>query len=88
MMNRQLTTRLVAIVILLLLLAGCTSTLQDLEGVQAQEPHAVRVYQNADMFPNVEYFCATAQGPTWLITTRDRVPPVKVAETCVVEEGS
>lgn len=40
-----------------LALVGCTSTTQDLEGIEAVEPDKIVVVQNADQFPNVSIIC-------------------------------
>lgn len=50
-------------------LAGCTSTLQDMEGVDASPPDAFRVWQSADQFPNLARTCI--DGVAFLLTTRD-----------------
>ena len=64
--------------IIALSLTGCTSTLQDLEGIQAQHPDKIEVFQNADLFPNIELFCI--HGVAYLITTRDYAPVQRAAE--------
>ena len=65
--------RLIAAAALSLALAGCTTTLQDLEGVEAEHPQTVRVFMNADGFPNVNVVCVEAEGRLigMLNTTRD-----------------
>ena len=59
----------VAAAALALALAGCTTTLQDLEGIQAETPDRVRVFLNADQFPNVNVVCIDGVG--FVTTTRD-----------------
>lgn len=66
-------TRALAVIAAVAALAGCTTTLQDLEGVKAEHPHTVRVFMNADAFPNVNIICVEAEGRLvgLLNTTRD-----------------
>lgn len=51
------------------LTVGCTSTLQDLEGVEATPPDAYEVFQSPDQFPNVARVCI--DGVAFVTTTRD-----------------
>lgn len=55
---------------------GCTSTLQDLEGVDAIPPDEIQVYQAPDLFPNVAKVCINGKG--FALTTRehDALTPV------------
>ena len=61
--------KLIAVAVVSLALAGCTSTLQDLEGIQAETPDRVRVFLNADQFPNLNVVCINGVG--FVNTTRD-----------------
>lgn len=49
--------------------AGCTSTLQDLEGVEAVPPDEIQVYQSPDGFANIARVCINGKG--FALTTRD-----------------
>ena len=60
---------LIAAIALALVVTGCTSTLQDLEGIQAETPDRVRVFLNADQFPNLNVVCINGVG--FVNTTRD-----------------
>ena len=48
---------------------ACTSTLQDLEGVEAIPPDEIQVYQSPDEFPNVAKVCIDGKG--FALITRD-----------------
>ena len=63
--------KIIAVVITLgaLVTVGCTGTLQDLKGVEAQEPDSVTVFQAPDLFPNIARTCI--DGVAIMTTTRD-----------------
>lgn len=67
-----------AVVVLGLLGVGCTSTLQDLEGVDAIPPDSYEVFQSPDLFPNVARVCV--DGVAFVTTTRDYQQVTRVPE--------
>jgi hypothetical protein len=72
------------IAIAMLLLAGCSSTLQDLEGVRAVEPNIVQVYYSPDRFPNVLVACPDGpEGYGYMITTREYQDPI-IFDACPI----
>lgn len=48
---------------------GCSSTLQDLEGIDAEAPDKIEFYQSVDKYPNVGRLCI--DGVAFLTTTRE-----------------
>ena len=58
--------------------AGCSSTTQDLEGIDAKNPDKTEVYQQPDQFPNVGRTCI--DGVAFFISTRDYEPIERVPE--------
>jgi hypothetical protein len=71
-------TRLILVALTALALTGCTSTLQDIEGVHAQKPDKVEVYQHINRFPNLSLICV--HGVAFITTTRDYAPVLRVPE--------
>jgi hypothetical protein len=67
------------------MLAGCSSTLQDLEDVHAVEPDVVQVYYSPDQFPNVLIACPDGREDWgYMITTREYQDPI-MFETCPID---
>lgn len=58
--------------------AGCTSTLQDLENVDAVPPDSYEVFQSPDLFPNIARVCV--DGVAFVTTTRDYQQVTRVPE--------
>ena len=74
--------RLIVAVLVSLALAGCTTTLQDVEGITAEVPDTVRVFMNADQFPNLNIVCITGDNGYQvglLNTTRDYQQAVELS---------
>jgi hypothetical protein len=59
-------------------LTGCTSTLQDLEGIEATPPDSYEVFQSPDLFPNIARVCV--DGVAFVATTRDYQQVTRVPE--------
>ena len=57
---------------------GCTSTLQDLENVDAVPPDSYEVFQSPDLFPNIARVCI--DGVAFVATTRDYQQITRIKE--------
>jgi hypothetical protein len=69
-------------VLVCLVLGGCTTTLQDVEGITAEVPDTVRVFMNADQFPNLNIVCVVGDNGYvvgLLNTTRDYQQTVELS---------
>lgn len=61
-----------------ILATGCTSTLQDLEGVQATPPDTYEVFQSPDAFPNIARICV--DGVAFVSSTREYQQITRIPE--------
>lgn len=62
------TRRLLAIAALAVL-PSCSTTLQDLEGIEAQHPDKIEFFQSVDGYPNIGRVCI--DGVAFVTTTRE-----------------
>lgn len=81
--TRRLPARAMVALAAVAALSGC-SVYQDLEGVEAVEPYAATVVQNADKFPNLSVVCPDDSYAV-ISTTREAAPVV--LDRCPLEKG-
>jgi len=70
--------RTVGLVVASVLLAGCSSTLQDLENVDAKHADKTEIFQAPDQFPNLALQCI--HGVAIVTNTRDYNSVMRVPE--------